>query len=63
MSAWAKTFREMRGEITRREASAILFSCSVGTIRDWEQGLRTPPVWVQYLITGQMLRSQVKTCY
>lgn len=61
--SWAKSFREMRGELTRKEASEILFGCPVGTIRDWEQGLRTPPVWVQYLVGGQMLRAQAKTRY
>lgn len=57
---WAKTFTEARGQLSRAEASAALCGCPVNTIRDWEQGLRTPPEWVQSLVVGQLLRDSMK---
>lgn len=57
---WAETFTEARGDRSRAEASKILCGCPIGTIRDWEQGKRTPPEWVQSLVVGQLLRDSMK---
>lgn len=57
---WATTFHEARGILTQEQAAQALHECPVATIRDWEQGRRTPPVWVQYLVVGQLMRKSLK---
>lgn len=47
---WPEAFRKARGSMSQPEAAAALLNCPVATIRDWEQGRREPPKWVQSLI-------------
>lgn len=62
---WAKTFRAARGSLTQEGAAKALSgptaadACPVATLREWEQGRREPPRWVQSLVIGQILRAQM----
>ena len=62
---WKKTIRAARGKMTQEEAAAALGgremrdACPVATLRDWEQGRRTPPRWVQCLIIAHLLRVRI----
>lgn len=53
---WAKAFRAARGPLTQEGAAQLLSGptaserCPPATIRDWEQGRRNPPKWMQRLI-------------
>lgn len=63
---WSEIVRSARGELTQIEAAKVLSgptkaeACSVGNIRNWEQGLREPPKWMQWQIVGTLLRARVK---
>lgn len=45
---FAITFKDHREArwLTRRDV-AIILGCSVGTVRDWEQGVAVPPAYAQ----------------
>ena len=66
-SSWASIFRDARGKLTQEEAAKVLSGrgptarCPIATIRDWEQGRRTPPEWVQWLIVGQLMRASLRS--
>ncbi len=57
---WADTFRNARGSLSQTEAAVALCGCPVATIRDWEQGRREPPQWVQMLVVGQLMRKSLR---
>jgi DNA-binding transcriptional regulator YiaG len=57
---WASKFRSARGSLYLREAAAVLCGCPVATIRDWEQGRREPPEWVQLLVLEILRRQSAK---
>jgi hypothetical protein len=63
---WAAIFRDARGGMTQEEAAKTLSGrgpkerCPVSTLRDWEQGRREPPTWMQWLIIGQLWRAAAK---
>lgn len=57
---WAESFRQARSGLSQTEAAASLCGCPVATIRDWEQGRREPPEWVQYLVVAQLMRRDLR---
>lgn len=63
---WADTFREARGGLSQPEAAAALSGPTkadefpVATLRDWEQGRREPPRWMQWMIVGVLMRRSLR---
>lgn len=53
MKLWKDLFRSLRGDRTRKQAAALT-GYAVGTIRDWEQGLRTPHKMTQAQVIERM---------
>lgn len=56
--SWAEKFVEARGDLTQVEAAARLCGCPVRTVRDWEQGRRVPPEWVQLLVLARLRKAR-----
>lgn len=63
---WAQVFRSARGSLSQTEAAAALSGptradeCPVATLRDWEQGRREPPQWMQWIIVGVLMRKKLR---